>query len=1229
MRVWWRLGAVLLLAGMAAACGGNSTAIAVTVTAPGIAAGSTATILTNGTMQFAAAVTGVSATTVYWQVCLPAASSLYQPTDCTAIPNVTPVNMKVLTGYGTISQTGLYTAPPTPPSPNKFVIMAISTISPYLNETNPNVNMYFGVLNALVDSGVRVQVFPSTATIGAGETFQFNASVTGTTNPGVTWAVNNNIGGDLTDGYICPNPILTLILAPTLCTPGKYLAPTTPPSNVTITATSGADPSQSGTATLTVSSAADATLTSIDPISAEEGSAQQDIYLTGTNFFSNDTVYVVPPGQTATAVPTTFISTTLLRATIPGNLLLQAGQVQVEVQRQSGSLNTPGPATLSVNPMRPALIASSPDSVSQTTGTTSVILAGGFFTPRTTVQFNGASSGISTTINSSRQMTVALPAGSPVTPGLDMPGLYPITVQNSDVPSGQPSMAALNLAVTPDHSLIPGAPSTAVGVGTAPSAVAIDYGLGEAIVVNTGSNDVSIVDLSTDTVTATVPVGQHPTGVTVDDMLTPHIALVVNSVDQTVSTIDLATDTVISTTSVAIGPAGGSPAGPSPVPYSVGVNPLTHRAVVAYESFNEATILDVSTGQPAIVEQIGGDPTAPLGTGTSPSVAIDARLNWALITPGGGGAQTTNIVDLGQNGSPADGGRSPEVVGSLALSSFGVGINQETHQALLTDPNGGNMLSFSLLNNQVNPISFTNINGIAFSQTGLVAAAADSLENIGVAINSAGTATIVDLEKGTVLQTVMGLGTLPQAVAIDPASNQALVVNQGSNNVSILALGPAVNPLQIQIVEASPAVTFTSATPLTLTITGIGFVPGSQVLLDGAPITVVSVTANGRQIVASVPASMLGSARHYAVQVQTPARAVSNVTDLTVVQPIVVGNSPTGVAVDTDRDMAVVTNSGSGTVSLVALSPATPVGISQTPAGTVGTIGAPISVGTDPLGVAVLPRLGFAVVANNGSNNVSLVDLTQTYVPQTLGTCSSGGSCTGPTGVAINQDTAAAVVTNTGILNDTAAPSSLSFATITPAASGTVPSLASPSTDTNVDQNPISVAIDPSPIAANLGLSYLAVGTATQASSVEVIDSSTLAAQRITGFQNPSGIVFDALNKVFLVSDSLQNSLEIIDPLTLIETPVRVGINPTALDYDLQTSTIITSNFTSHTLSVLDYACPPPASGGSPVCLNPQVRTVLGLGSSPQFSVAVDPKLNLAVVADQANNRILLVPLPH
>jgi hypothetical protein len=74
-------------------------------------------------------------------------------------------------------------------------------------------------------------------------------------------------------------------------------------------------------------------------------------------------------------------------------------------------------------------------------------------------------------------------------------------------------------------------------------------------------------------------------------------------------------------------------------------------------------------------------------------------------------------------------------------------------------------------------------------------------------------------------------------------------------------------------------------------------------------------------------------------------------------------------------------------------------------------------------------------------------------------------------------------------------------------------------------------------------------------------------------------------------------------------------------------------NSASNSISVLDYVCPP--TGVNPACGAPQVRAVLGLSGSQsfstllQFAVAIDPKLNLAVVVDKANNRVLLIPLPH
>jgi hypothetical protein len=95
-----------------------------------------------------------------------------------------------------------------------------------------------------------------------------------------------------------------------------------------------------------------------------------------------------------------------------------------------------------------------------------------------------------------------------------------------------------------------------------------------------------------------------------------------------------------------------------------------------------------------------------------------------------------------------------------------------------------------------------------------------------------------------------------------------------------------------------------------------------------------------------------------------------------------------------------------------------------------------------------------------------------------------------------------------------------------------------------------------------------------------------------------------------------------------VATPVRSGIDPASLDYNFQTSTLVTANNASNTLSVLDYVCPPT---GLPSCTAPapQVRDVLPFAGSQQFSVAVDPKLGVVALVDQANRRLLVIPLPH
>jgi DNA-binding beta-propeller fold protein YncE len=978
------------------------------------------------------------------------------------------------------------------------------------------------------------------------------------------------------------------------------------------------DTTQSAQVTITVDPAADPTISSIDPVVTGQGSAQQDVYISGTNFFTTSQVLA---GLNQDPVPTTFINTNLIRATIPaadltGNL---GPNVPIQVQAQNKDLNLGGPVNLVLTPVRPAVISSTPDSIPQVAASVGVTLTGGYYSPgTTTATFNGQP--VTTSFVDSRHLSLGIPFS-----GQPDPGLYPILVQNSGVaaPSG------VNLAVEP--SVVPTSPGTTIPVGTNPSAVAIDNALHQAVIANQGSGSVSIIDLGSNTVINTIAIPtinkgtSAPTSVAIDDVadnqLSHDLALVVDNGDNSVAVIDLVTQSLTQT--IDLSPF--TPTGSAPI--SIGINPLTHRAIVANQSTNLATVIDLVTPNPnlakscttppCVLTTIGGDLPPFFSTGANPAIAIDPRLNWAVITPGGAG--TVNIVDLGRNPNAGDGGRQPLAIGSLTITTTmqGVGINTETHEVLLTDPNGTTLTTYSLLDNSVNSTTFSN-SGVPFSETGIAAAAVNPLDNLGIVANrNAGTVSVVDLETGNVLgadipaDSPPNSGAKPVAMAVDQGTNRALIVNQADSKVALLTLGTTFRAPQI--IEASPAITFAqTANPINLTINGAGFAAGAKVLLDGTALpgnNIVKVTPN--QIVATIPAAKLALAHRYIVAVQNPGQ-MSNLTDLTVVQAVstgLPGSAPFGVAVDNDRDVAVVTNTGAGNVALIDLT----TGILETP-----TLSSSVTVGTSPQGVAVIPRLGLAVVANNGSNDYTVVDDTGNS-PSRTGDC----GCLGPNGVAVDQDSVQAAIT--GSLSNTVNFVNLLASSLTAGATG------------QVDQGPGAVAIDPNP---NVNLEdsvFAAVATDSQASTIDIVNTSGGIAKRVNNLQAPTGVIFDPLNRVFVVANSLQDNLAFIDGSTFNNATVAVGVNPTSLDYNFQTSTLVTANSASNTMSVIEYTCSPITVAGQPVtCLTgPQTRLILGLpGSSlpsqlQQYSVGIDLRMNLAVVADQNNDRVLLIPLPH
>lgn len=1004
-----------------------------------------------------------------------------------------------------------------------------------------------------ISSGVSVSVAPSTGSVGTDETFVYMATVTTPPNVSqdVTWDVNNVAGGNSTVGTIvntaCPAGTATNVRC------GLYTAPAAVPTSptVTIRATAVADTSRSATASATIVAGADPTLTSINPGFTAQGSLFQDIHLTGTNFRSTSKVLV---NGTDVGIAITFINNTLLRARIPASLLETSGVMTVDVQRQNGTLAM-STQNLTVEAVRPALVGTTPDSATQGDATVDVNFNGGYFNPMgsVTMEFNGQTRpGVP---NNPRQFTVTLSASDFMNAGL-----FSVAVRNSG--AAQP-VAAANLAVKPNASS--NGPSVLVAslpVGTLPSAVAMNTATGVAVVANTGSDSVSVINLDAmpPSVVATVslPAGAAPTGVAVDNVR--NLAVVANNGNNTISIIDLGamppavTDTLNSPT-----PTGGS--GPAK-PVSVAANPLTGLAVVANDTTNAATVIDLNTK--TVLGTVSG-----VSTGPRPRVSVEPRLNWAVITPGGGG--TLSIVDLGR--------RSVVATVVLGQSVRGIGINTETDRAFLVDPSATVGTIFSVLDQSVTNVAL---------EAGHVASAVNPLTDIGISVNSStNMASFVDLRASARVRdqnnnpVMVPVGAGPVAVAVDPGSNQAVVVNETGGTVTILSLGniraphiAQVSPASICVTASAPAAGCVAASDATLTVTGFGFVSGATVRLDGTALATTVVS--GRQLAATVPTTMLASPRRYAVEVENGAGGpLSNVMGFSVLQAVAVGTAPRGVAIDAHRNLALVANSGSDDVSFVDLA--------------TGTVTQTVAVGDTPQAVAVLSRANRAVVTNRLTNSVSLLDLDAATV---AGSVATGAE---PTGVAVNDDTGQAVVANIGD----------NTVSVIDVVAGSV------AATVTVDSRPVAVAIDPT-----RGLAAVANETGNTIAFVALTLINPSVSFRATGLQLPTGVAYDPFSDRFLAVASLANNLFIIDPGTGQVTQARVGINPTSLAYNFQSSTLATLNTASQTISVMDFQ-------------ERRIRAILPISGSDRFALAIHPRTNLAVVSDAANNRILLVPLPR
>src|SRR5229473_658943 len=721
---------------------------------------------------------------------------------------------------------------------------------------------------------------------------------------------------------------------------------------------------------------------------------------------------------------------------------------------------------------------------------------------------------------------------------------------------------------------------------------------------------------------------------------------------------------------------------------SIGLSTLSLTAgTVTATTANSTPLTGLVPGIPTTVLISGVPPLAnPGGNPTS------VNLNGVFFVCGLCVTSSTSFTySLGPSvtgSGTANGGTvffgSPNVAfGGLSNTTQGIAINPITHTAALADANATgrqiNLLnqldqSFTSVSFQTNCTAFTIPCNSSGEFPGTARVAWQPYTNSIISYNPGVPGTpvnqvsisdpitrrryaLINMPSGTtgsanitVQNGTTNSLTLWGGVAVDPATNQAFIVQSGSGviqviNLSALPTSAPANMLKsteiTEVIVPSPNPgpgiiggipnalvpqgALTSTNDLAgVQIFGSGFAPGAQVLLDGTaitPSTNVAVDPGGRLISVTIPKSFLSLPHRYALQVVSN-NVTSNATDFIVIKAVdmtvaCATPTPSSVAIADQlangpfSPIALVTNSGCNNLSTIDINPSST---------TFGTVLRSLSIGATPQGVAVSSHLGMAVVANNAAGTASIVNLLTNAeaVPDvTVGTS--------PTGVAVNEATGVALVANFGSNTVSQINLGLLF--------GSSPPTSLTATPITGIQAPIAVAIDPDRGTNNQGLAVVTgipLISSSPSGTLYPVDiglaspsvSTTVSFGNVSS--TPTGIVFNPAVStgtpnpgLFYVNSSGSNQISAFNPDTGIASPTSVGINPTALAVNPQSGAILTSNFAGKSASIVDTVS------------NLKTVQTLGLPGSAQFGVAIDQFTNLAVIVDQANNRVLLFPMPN
>jgi len=329
-----------------------------------------------------------------------------------------------------------------------------------------------------------------------------------------------------------------------------------------------------------------------------------------------------------------------------------------------------------------------------------------------------------------------------------------------------------------------------VAVGDAPAGIAITPDNRFAYIANDNNDDlpngntVSVLDLKSNTVVATISDASFNQPYTITINAAGTIAYVTNSNGATISLIDIATNQVIGTINGFDGPSGMviSPKGGNIAYVNNYGGPIVgsgNGTTVRVVNLNTNTII----GNPITVG------LAPASLAITPDGAFVYVLNYV---DGNVGTGTVSIIRTSDN----------TVIGTIPGFSgpFAIAITPNGKYAYVTNFGSNNFspvgTTVSVIDLKSNTVSAsiklgTQPSGIAITPNGRLAYVTNyNTLYLGPDFTNLtagpGTVNIIDIATNTVLCPVLVAGASPDAIAISSDGTRAYVSNYSSNNVSVI-----------------------------------------------------------------------------------------------------------------------------------------------------------------------------------------------------------------------------------------------------------------------------------------------------------------------------------------------------------------------------------------------------------------------------------------------------------